>query len=624
MAETSTTSPEELEAEDMRRRVYEDAQDAAKRAVAGRGPIGPIGPPAPVVGPPVPTSIRPTISDDMTEWQAAGARPPSPTHGPGNPTAPGYPAAPKQEPKEAQVTDDSLPDGVSGASGAGTDGGYRGSPMQVIPGGMRPYTSELDVHEGKPVAPEVRRAVGGAAGLEMAATGLGRDAAKGFYAKEREIQEAQLAANNDARIQQSRINFEREQAVAQRLAHVETLNKEAQGKPEDLWSDRNALAMVLGVFATAMAGASLAAGGKGGLVGFATGAALGKMLDSAVDRDMKAKLEDRKAAGQAADREMNLLQLHERNLGDRSQAVEATRLAYYDNLLQQLQVYKAEHKIAEADPRAMQLEAEILRKRGMTENAFNLQGMDDRKHKDIQKYAAPQVIGGGAATKEPGNIITIGGVSYQMPNEKTQNDAIAKIEVYGELIQLNNNIKTLRKKAEGLDPILDHFKWQEVTMRLEAMEQTKLKKVETAAKQGVLREGEYPRAQAMTGHATTGLGILKGNPFARAKKAAADRVLDDQTAEWSTNLENVPKAASAPIVKRGVQIRPGTNEPVPTARHTGKLTEPSTGTATPGFDPSGGRHTATQGESAEDTTPSAPVLPYRAPPAAAGRRKKEK
>lgn len=532
---------------------------------------------------------------------------------------------PKPEPKKEEPKTEAPTEAPAPAAEAPTPPAYpQPSGGVVLPGGMYPDTQDTKIHRGIPVPAEARVASGLGTSLELQAAEKERNAAQGYYGHVRKLHEAQLAGIADAEAKHARVQAERDAIVRQKLSDIEQLNKEAQGKPEDLWSDRTALASMLGAIAMGIGAIGIAAGKPGMAI---PGVVSGRFIDSIIDRDINSKLKAREAAGQRAGREINLLELHRQKWGDDDKAIEATRLAYYDNILTQMEMYKAEHKAQVSDAAYNHLQGEILQKRAETVDKWAKQEHDDITEEEKLKYRDPRVIGGGGggAKIEPGYIVRLAdGTAYSMPNDKMQNEAFERIESLERLVRINNEISSLRKETANL-PATEFGQYKVNIARLQELEQVKLKAIETASKQGVLREGEYPRAQAMTGHATTGLGYSRHiNPFEQASQKAGQAVIEAQTARWTEDMHQLPAAFNGKIVRQGYTQTPA-GELAPVAKYTGQDVKPVPGLPPRGFKPMDPRQKIrTMNAPDSETTPQAERFPYvPAPPAPGGHRKKK-
>lgn len=515
------------------------------------------------------------------------------------------------------------------------DAGPSGSPGHLVPGGMDPYTEKRDVKHGKVVAPGVRDAYGQAGRLGMEAAGIDRDANAELFHHERDAAMAKFAAGESAMAQQQRLAEDRDRMVQARLAEIETLNKKAQGNPEDLWSAPHVFGRMAGFLMLTLGTVSMATGGKGGVApGIAMGMA-GKFVDGLINQDIQHKVDERRQASAASGRAINLLHLHEERMNDKKKAIDATKMAYYDNVLQQMEAYKADHAGEVNEANYLNLQKQILESQAETANRLGKQEQADVTDELVNKYRPPAMVGGsgGGAHKEPDFVVTTpNGVSYAMPNKEAQNKYIAGVEEKQRLIRINNEIASLRKEAVKIPVAMgadNYTKRKSLIARIEELEQNKLKGIESAEKQGVLREGEYDRAKALTGHATGGLGMIRGVPIVGpAEQKAADDVIAQQTARWSKDLEEGPHAAAAPIVKRRVAVNPNTKEKEANTIMTGQFSKPMPGMAPRGSESRDrSRPVQTMEEPSSDTTPKAPIVPYPkdlpTPAAHHGRKKKK-
>jgi len=605
-----------------------DLPNAPPEAAVSRAPA-----PEPNYGPPSDEELR---QYGATDRDVAAARrfnapddkaaPSSPVRNPEwSPDKEKAPPAKTEAKKEEAPPADADDDGASGPS----------SPGVYVPGGMSPYTEKRDVKHGKVVAPGVRDALGAAGHLQLEAGGRERAANEHLYQQEHDAAIARMHANESAMAQQQRLAEDRDRMVSARLAEIEVLNKKAQGKPEDLWSSTHVLGRMVGFLALTLGTVQMATGGKGGA---ASGIALamgGKFIDGLINQDIQAKVDERRQAGKAAGREINLLHLHEERFKNQQKAIDATKLAYYDNVLQQMEAYKADHAGEVNEAKYLDLQAQILKEQADVANRLGKQEQADVTDEILNKYREGRFVGGSGAGghKEPDFVVTTpNGVSYAFPNKEAQNKYIATVEEKQRLIRINNEIAGLREEAKKLPAVSGpegYYKHKSLVKRIEELEQNKLKAIESAEKQGVLREGEYERAKATTGHATGGLGLIRGVPIVgHGEQKVADDVIASQTARWSKDLEEAPHAASAPIVKRRFAKNPASGELEENTVKTGQFSKPMQGLAPRGSesrDPDRPAHTAER--PASETTPKAPRVAYPKDlpaPAAHHSRKKKK
>ena len=575
----------------------ENAQDnIAAGAVFGPPPAAPPPPKAPGL----------EYGEPLQRGQGGNAIVPVPPPGPAPP--PPEAIGPPREAGDA-------PPHASGGGGAPSPvgGGGGGFSSGVIPGGMMPFTEKTTIKEGKRVPDAVKAAYGAASGLGLQAAGVQHDAERDLYQQEHAQQLTKIAAGEQAMRDHQRIAEERDLIARERLAEIESLNKQAHGKPEDLWGNGHIFARLMG---TILQGIGFVTVATGGPVGAGVAASLtGGLINGLINDDIATKVNERKAAGAQSKRQTELLGLHLDRLKEEDKAVDALKLAYYDNVLQNMEAVKLKNAEHVNEAKFLQVQQLILEDRAKTVERIFTKEQADIEQESVQKMRAPTGIGGGVATKEPGNVVSLFGKSYAMPNEVLQNKAIEQIGEKQRLIRINNEIAQLRSETAKLG-VTDYEARTINITRLKELEQNKLKAIETAEKQGVLREGEYDRAKATTGHATEGLGVVSGHIpiYSSAARAAADATIAAQTERWTTDLTRIPEAAGGKVIREGYMVDPRSGRLIPTADYTGQNTTPRAGMAPAGsqaMDPK--KRLPTMPAQPADTAPQAPLMPYRAP-----------
>lgn len=389
---------------------------------------------------------------------------------------------------------------------------------RVVPAGFAPEKMETQAKLGKPVPESAKRGYEAASGFELGAAGAERDSAKQYYERARDAAQAQMQANSDAIAAHQRVQADRDAIVGQKIAQIQKLNQEAQGKPEDLWNDRTALAGFLGTIMSSIG----IIGGIGlkspGLA--AAGTMGGKMIDGFIQQDINSKLAGRKAAGERAGRETDLLSLHEKQLGDQDKAIEATRLAYYDNVLQQMESFRAEHAAQVSDVNYERLLSDILKRKADTENHIAIQEANDVQQAFSQRWHAAQVVGGGAqpGIREGEHVVTLPASDKTGEHEthvavpaQAYADLQKTIGATGALVMLDREALIKRKELRRAisDSAMGNIdKAQRVaTIRTQLMELQR-KRIQTEQKadgEGVTREADFKHAIDMGVDYTAGI-----------------------------------------------------------------------------------------------------------------------
>ncbi len=532
----------------------------------------------------------------------------------------------------SEVQDKGIAKEVSNAppeGGRPVDAPATGS-LGVIPGGFYPDKMVAEAKLGKPVPAEARAAYGASTALGLDAAGKKGAADQSFHEQEKAIYGGRLAAAEAARADMVKLHAEKDAEVGRRLQEIEALNKQATIKPEDTFNDRILLGRMLG---TLFAGLGVAIGGRAGIF---AGVMSGGLMNGIIDQDIDSRLKAKKSLGDQAAKQTDLLGMYLKKFGDKERAIQATKLAYWDSSLAQLDQFAAEHQ-GRLDPiKVEERRAEILAQRGKTVNDLAKQEEADVTETYAQKYHMPQAVGGGgtgAGGPEGYTFQTPDGTYYNFADKELYEKAVKRQDLNNRLIDRNNEILKLRKATRELGFTLPGTKEYEIRQKnlalLKDIEEEKLSTIESAREQGVIREGEYGRKKELTGHATTGLEFTwdkaLAGPLRDAEYAAGDAVLNSQTKRWEKDTNDYPKSATTPIVEHGYVRNPMTGELSPIKKYTGQTTGPDPRLAPHGsrsMDPK--KSVNTMERPVKETTPQAQRFPYRYTPPTPSHHKKKK
>ncbi len=642
----------EEEVRDMERRAaFEAARTAAQNAKNARAPVmssagGPrsrFGPPT--EGAPPPSPPPPAFSS------------PNDTLGPAFRPEPSSSPEPPPPPPPEQVTPDHV--ATSGASrfssGGPTNavgtrepeevtppspqgdapmmGGGGGAPVMISPGGMQPYTEKTEVKAGKMVSPEVKQAYGAASGLQLEGAGIEHDANAELFKQQHAVQLTKIAASDQARLDHQRIAEDRDRMVADRLGQIEDLNKQAQGKPEDMWGSGHIFARVVGTLLSGVGVATMLAGGRGGIIPGIAAATVGGTINSLITEDIETKLRAQKGAAAQAKRQTDLLGLHLDAMKDREKAVDATKLAYYDNVLQQLDGLKmgpyGEHI---NDAKFLQVQGGILEDRAKTAERIQTKEQSDIQRESVAKMAAPKFAGGGAGAglKDIPNTITLSDkTTWELGSSPESQKAHERIVAMQKLQTLNDRIKELRGQAYKLDPFKDHEEYAGIYAELEDKGSQKAPLMSQALDGSVLRDAERTEMYKKNVKATEGLGV-PGVPYSnkvpvysKAQQGAADRVLSSQQSLWHDAQKTEASAAGGRQVQRGyVSDENGNLRPV--GKYTGRNAAPTEHRPPDSFkgdDPK--RKTETRGRPLSESYEDAPNFGFQKSAAPSSKKKKK-
>jgi hypothetical protein len=386
---------------------------------------------------------------------------------------------------------------------------------------------------------------------------------------------------------------------------------------------------------------SIAAGGKGGLApGIALGMS-GQYINGLINEDIKVKLGERKAAGEASGHAVNLLHLHEERMGNRSKAIEATKLAYYDNILQQMDAYKADHAGEINEGAYLTMQSDILEHRAMTANALGKQEQADITDEVANKYKDAQYIGAGAGVKNISNQVKLSdGTTYALDTEQLQKTALAELQLRQRLQANSQEILRERAKLRKSNPLPGSEDYQTGVAMLNQLQKERMDSYSVASGQGVNTKNDVEREEKYGTLATSGFGKIQSagksaisySPLTDAERNAADTVYRRDIQRQDEYQRQMMAAMRARVVKEGYNRDPKTNELTPVASYTGREPKPAPALPPAGStsrDPNVKDMPTSPAEPVSKTAPKVPIVSGRptdlpTPAAHHGRSKKKK
>jgi hypothetical protein len=496
---------------------------------------------------------------------------------------------------------------------------------------MRPYTEERDVHFAKGVAPGVRGLQDAGTYLKMSAAEIERDANKRYYDQQQHLATLKLQANQSAMLQQQRLNEDRDREVNARLAQIEDLNTQARGKPEDTWGSPIIFGRLMGALLFGLGGAVMAAN-KGRNVGAGMGLMLsGKFVDGLINQDINHKLGERAAAGQQAKAQTDLLHLHMENLGSEAKAIEATKLAYYDSVLHQMEIVNAEHAGNINEAKYKNLQDQILNLKADQMQKLHVDMTDDEHVKQVNKMRDP-VVSGGSGAKVAGHLITLSdGTTYAV--DSAEGAAVVRKELaYRQKLEAKyTQIVELRTKLRDLNPITDRTAFNTGVQLLKKYDDDVANIDSVANSQGVNTKSDTDRRKSFGTPATAGFDTIE------SAMHPITGVITDQTRTVGDNVFRVLKkdqndqqkdllaTYNGQIQKTGVNKDPVTGNITRVTEDTGRTATPTERLAPKGaVAKEKGAVLPTADTPVKETATEEPVLSREHPAVeAAKRRKKE-
>jgi hypothetical protein len=498
---------------------------------------------------------------------------------------------------------------------------------------MQPYSETRKVKEGVPIAPSTIAAYGTANDMQASAAAAEHNAATQLQPHIEAMERARLAAMDKARMDHEVLAHERQAVMQKRMAEIETLNKAAQGKPEDLWNSGHIFARVVGTLLSAVGFVAAAKGGRGQMAGIGTMAA-GSILNGLVNQDIGSKREARESAAAQAKRQTDLLKLHEVDFNDRDKAIDATKLAYYDNILQNMEALKAGPYANQINDAAyLRLQSKILQDRAELAERLQTKMAAQIEGESVAHYRAPQVLGGGGASglKDIPNTVTLSdNTTWDLGDSESAKKARERIVAMQKLKDLNVEIKKLRQEAYTLssDPLSkDHVRYQTIKALLEDKGAQKAPLMSMALDGSTIRKDEREEIENKNIKATEGIGLVHNsgqvNHFTKAARSAADAVLDAQNKQWDDAQRTEATAAGGRQVRSGY-VTDEHGELRPVKRYVGVNAMPSSTLAPPSFKPdASGSSRPTQGRPTGERYPKAPNFGVQRSPTTQPHKKKK-
>jgi hypothetical protein len=512
--------------------------------------------------------------------------------------------------------------------------GYGGG--GVIPGGMMPFSEKTEEKIKQPVPQEIRQGYDDVARLGSAAAGVQYHADQHLYDQEKKIAGIKIQAAEDAALQQRQIAEERDSIAQAKLREIESLNKQAAGKPEDIWNSEVAFGRFLS-FALMAIGTAAAAGG-GGLVAGIPIASAGGFINSLIDQDIGSKLKARDEAGKLAGRQTNLLNLHNERLNNKAKAVDATKLAYYDSALTQLEKLAAEHRADVNPANYLRLQGQILEERTKTEERLFGREQGEISREMANRYRPPQVYGGGGAgmSDVPHKVTLSDNTTYALDTEKLQGTALAELRLRQELQAKDLRALQIRQRLDNLNPLAgtkEKEEWLAGVGELRTLQKERMDAYSVAAGQGVNTKADVEREEkygtmytagfdgvdlpvlgrqgARAAGAAKAAGVPGTDYLVGAERRAADRVIRNNIDRNDESQKAMMRTFNAELVQKGYNRDPATGRLSRVSELTGQSVAPNESLPPAGtrpLDPRIADYPTRPEQSVRQTTPKGPIL----------------
>lgn len=294
--------------------------------------------------------------------------------------------------------------------------------------------------------------------------------------------------------------------VEGKTQHLESLAAQTQARadPDQFWKERGTGAQVAAAIFMGL--------GQYAAIMTKTDNAAMRVIDQAIDRNIRAQQANIENSRAAFDTEANLYQMNLDAFGNREQAIKATRVNYLDQVGSMLDAKLADENLSDAQKaQALKFKQQILDDRANTVKGLVNMWHDETAQTDVWRqaqYAQPASTAG--ETGKEGNYVpSLRGFAT------SENDAKLLKEHASRTVVLNSTLKQAQdiiKEAKALGNMPgDLWKKKELQSKLDALSNSASFKETVKEGQGAMSKGDKEVADAA-------LGIVGTNLFTTTNK----------------------------------------------------------------------------------------------------------
>lgn len=412
--------------------------------------------------------------------------------------------------------------------------------------------------------------------------------------------------------------------VADNTAKVEAAVTEAQAKvnPDQIW-EGNTFGRVLAAIAVGLGqfGASLTKTENGAA----------RIIDSAIRNSIDAQKTNQANARQRIGDLRNARIDHLQSIDDEDQRSMANHLLLIEDAKQMTLNWAKNMGYDAAAPNvhALMGQLEGMRADVIKDVATNAGGKWHEK--ETLKYKEAQQIGGGASpAKREGNLVTTAdGTTYKFDSEKSAEEGRAKLQSFGDVQLLTNEILRIRKETMKLDPLVNRQEFESNKLKLRTLDDQLAVADSKANGQGTVTEADAKRRKEVGLDATAGLDGMFGGAFKGIHRIVgteydAANAAYEQALKTNTDRQKGYIQAASPSVYNRDYARDKDGNLVPTGSYTGQDAKPAERLLPQGKALDGKSHPNTASRPDSELIPKAPIQKgtYRAAPAPAHGKKK--
>lgn len=364
--------------------------------------------------------------------------------------------------------------------------------------------------------------------------------------------------------EQQRIANERQAYTIREHEKLASLNTAAQQQVDPEAAKGSAGAQLFAAIGVAL-------GQFGASINGGTNAAL-QIVNANIDRRIKAQEMNIANAHKSLSNEQSLYKDNLEAFGDRDRAALATKMQYLDQAKAVLDEQYAAAKSNRNEAQYHAMSEALANKKAEYQDQFGIRTADQVATQGNEHFVPGQTVGGGGASKDLQNLVTLpNGSTVQAMNEQQANKIVDHARIINNLQVMNNKALKLRQELFKLHPLnpMNNEAIKTIQAQLEDMEIEKTSLLSGKDGEGVQRDSEFARNVAKRGFYTEGTSRFRSGIFSPTDQRAADNNIRAQNSRAEKEMEGFATAGGAHLVKRGRGTDANGNV-VPVARYTGQ------------------------------------------------------
>lgn len=424
-------------------------------------------------------------------------------------------------------------------------------PVMVSPGGWRENARTMHSQLG---SPEALKSVNESLDLHRQAIAQEVDIAKQRGEAQAAYASAFASAQQRHQEQAQALEVERRKYVDDQLGKLQSLSAEANAKvdPDALWKEKGTGAQV--------AAALMVGLGQFAAIMSKTENTAAKMMDAAIERNIRAQEANIANKRAALNDQTNLYARNLAEFGDREKAVLATRMQMYDAAKAQLEAKVAQLGTAEAEANGKKLQASLMERYAAAQREFG-DKVTVESHSQNERPVFANIGGAADPSKEKDKgdlyVPTLGGYARTKEDAQLLNkNGALRMQIASNMEQIASIIEE-SKALSGVPLTEDSRKLDMLQERVEGLINDTLRKSNVQSGMGAMSEGDKKVAEIASNLQNIRLRLVRNS------------TLDNQVKNIRFGVERVRQDhrmdGEAFGIRKGQETyREGQSGPVPT------------------------------------------------------------